>query len=222
MPSGLWDISAPHEHAPSETSVTLPVGGQVSIVEKLIVQPNPLGFTLFGQQVNISAPAGTQQLPLIIQFLIDESIVPDGITAANLPIFKGGVLVPPCAGPSHKASPDPCVAKTNQLTGTAEGDLQITIHTSTASAWNFGRQGGGANPALGDVNGSGSIDSLDALLVLFHAAGMSDVPFLNVADVNSAGSINPIDATLILQFTADVIDGFTVGTPSGVFWTWLR
>ena len=207
---------------PIETSVTLPVGGQVSIVEKLIVQPNPTGFTLFGQQVNISAPAGTQQLPLIIQFLIDESIVPDGITAATLPIFKGGVLVPPCAGPAHKASPDPCVAKRNRLTGPAEDDIQITIHTSTASAWNFGQSGGGANPALGDVNGNGSIDPLDALLVLFHTAGMSDVPFPNVADVNSDGRIDPIDATLILQFAAELIGGFTAGTPSGAFWTWLR
>ncbi|MCH7698259.1 MAG: dockerin type I repeat-containing protein [Chloroflexi bacterium] len=207
---------------PIETSVTLPVGGQVSIVEKLIVQPNPTGFTLFGQQVNISAPAGTQQLPLIIQFLIDESIVPDGITAATLPIFKGGVFVPPCAGPAHKASPDPCVAKRNRLTGPAEDDIQITVHTSTASAWNFGQSGGGANPALGDVNGNGSIDPLDALLVLFHTAGMSDVPFPNVADVNSDGSIDAIDATLILQFAADLIGGFTAGTPSGAFWTWLR
>ena len=206
---------------PIETSVTLPVGGQVSIVEKLIVQPNPAGFTLFGQQVNISAPAGTQQLPLIIQFLIDESIVPDGITAGNLLIFKGGILVPPCTGPSHKASPDPCVAKRNQLTGIAEGDIQITIHTSTASAWNFG-QPGGAQPVLGDVDGSGTIDPRDALLVLFHAAGMSDVPFPNVADVNSDGRIDPIDATLILQVAADLVAGFTAATPSGVFWTWLR
>ena len=53
---------------PVETSVTLPLGGTVSIIEKLLVQPDPPGYQLFGQQVNISAPASTAQFPLIIMF----------------------------------------------------------------------------------------------------------------------------------------------------------
>lgn len=209
---------------PVETSVTLPIGGSVSIIEKLVVQPNPPGFTLFGQQVNISAPTGTPQLPLIIQFVLDESIIPDGITAANLPVFKGGVMVPPCAGPANVASPNPCVSKRNQLAGPAEGDIQITILSSTASAWNFGVPSGTEKPDLGDVNGDGQINPLDALLVLFQSSGMGSVLFPNVADVNGDGQINPLDATLILQYAADLIDTFPAGNrtaSSGVFWSWL-
>ncbi|MCH8007917.1 MAG: hypothetical protein IIC91_03565, partial [Chloroflexi bacterium] len=208
---------------PVETSVTLPVGGQVSIIEKLIVQPDPPGFHLIGQQVNISAPAGTAQFPLIIQFLLDESIIPDGVTAANLPLFKGGILVPDCTGAPEKASPDPCVAKRNTLTGPAEGDIQLTVHTSTASAWNFGQPTDTpppTKPDLGDVNGDTVIDPLDSLWVLFETAGIADMPFPNVADVNGDGVIDPLDASLILQFSAGLIDTFP-GAPSGVFWSWL-
>ena len=204
---------------PLETSVTLPVGGKVSIIEKLIVQPDPAGFHLIGQQVNISAPAGTAQFPLIIQFLLDESIIPDGVTAANIPLFKGGILVPNCADLSGKASPDPCVAKRVTLTGPAEGDIQLTVYTSTASAWNFGEPTG-PKPDLGDVNGDGTIDPLDALWVLFQTAGISEVPWPTVSDVNDDGVIGPLDASLILQFAADMIDEFP-GAPSGTFWSWL-
>ena len=211
------------ESDPVETSVTLPVGGKVSIVEKLIVQPDPPGYHLFGQQVNISAPAGTAQFPLIIQFLLDVSIIPEGTTAANLPLFKGGILVPNCTGPSGKASPDPCVAKRNTLTGPAEGDIQLTVHTSTASAWNFGEptdRPRPEKPELGDVNGDTVIDPLDALWVLFQSANIAEVPFPNVADINGDGAIDPLDASLILQLTAGVLDEFP-GAPSGIFWTWI-
>ncbi|MCI0855911.1 MAG: dockerin type I repeat-containing protein, partial [Chloroflexi bacterium] len=206
---------------PLETSVTLPVGGKVSIIEKLIVQPDPAGFHLIGQQVNISAPAGTAQFPLIIQFLLDESIIPEGVTAANIPLFKGGILVPNCADLSGKASPDPCVAKRVRLTGPAEGDIQLTVYTSTASAWNFGEPTTtGPKPDLGDVNGDGVIDPLDALWVVFQTAGIAEVPWPNVSDVNDDGVIDPLDASLILQFAAGLIDEFP-GAPSGIFWSWL-
>ncbi len=206
---------------PLETSVTLPVGGKVTITEKLINQPDPPGYHLFGQQSNISAPAGTSQFPLIVRFLLDESIVPDDITAANLPVFKGGILVPNCTGLSGTASPDPCVSKRNLLTGTAEGDIEITIHSSTASAWNFGEPTTPAEkPDLGDVNGDTVIDPLDALWVLFQAANIAEVPFPNVADVNGDGVIDPLDAALILQYAAGLIDTFP-GAPSGIFWSWL-
>ena len=205
---------------PLETSVTLPVGGKVTIAEKLIVQPDPPGFHLFGQQSNISAPAGAPGFPLIIQFLLDESIIPDGVTAANLPLFKGGILVPNCTGPSGTASPDPCVSKRNTLTGSAEGDIQLTVHSSTASSWNFGELTTALpKPDLGDTNGDGVVDPLDALWVLFDSAGVSGMLYPNVADVNDDGVINPVDASLILQYAAGLIDEFP-GAPSGLFWSW--
>ncbi len=215
---------------PLETSVTLPVGGVVTILEKVIIQPAPSGFTLFGQQVNISAPSGTSQLPLIIVFTLDSSIIPQGTTAQTLPVFKGGVLVPNCNGPATKAQPDPCISKRNLLIGPAAGDIQITVLTSTASSWNFGVSTSPlpGTPELGDVNGDGVINPIDSLWVLFEVIGLSTVPFPAAADVNDDGNIDPFDSLLILQKASGLISGFPAGSSSGggassggVFWSWL-
>ena len=196
---------------PIETSVTLPVGGVATILEKTIIQPNPNGFQLFGQQVNISAPPTTDQLPLIIEFVLDESIIPVGMTEQTLPIFKGGVLVPNCAGPANKAAPDPCVSKRNLLAGPATGDIQVTILSSTASSWNFGqpiRRPPTQTPALGDVNGDGFIDPIDSIWILFMVINVAELPFPNVADVNGDGTINAFDSLLILQLRSGLIGSF--------------
>ena len=56
---------------------------------------------------------------------------------------------------------------------------------------------------LGDVNGNGSIDSIDAALVLQFVADFIDS--VSNADVNEDSEINSIDAALILQFGAALI-----------------
>ncbi|MCH7488175.1 MAG: dockerin type I repeat-containing protein, partial [Chloroflexi bacterium] len=212
---------------PIETSVTLPVGGLVTILEKVIIQPNPSGFQLFGQQVNISAPSGTAQLPLIIEFLLDTSIIPLGMTEQTLPIFKGGVLVPNCTGPANKAAPDPCVAKRNLLSGPAAGDIQITVFSSTASAWNFGQPSVlpiTTTPELGDVNCDGGIDPLDSLWILFKVIDVAELPCPDVADVNGDGNIDASDSLLILQMDSGLIDTFPNAAGSaggGTFWRWI-
>ena len=59
---------------------------------------------------------------------------------------------------------------------------------------------------VGDANGDGSIDSIDAALILQEEAGLiSSVPHPEVADVNEDGVINAVDAALILQFTAGLL-----------------
>jgi hypothetical protein len=63
-----------------------------------------------------------------------------------------------------------------------------------------------AATACGDVNGNGSINPVDALLILQLSAGL--IPSLMnaaSADVNHNGTINAIDATLILQEAAGII-----------------
>ncbi|MCH8064569.1 MAG: dockerin type I repeat-containing protein [Chloroflexi bacterium] len=212
---------------PVETSVTLPVGGLVTILEKVIIQPNPNGFILIGQQVNISAPSGTAQLPLIIEFLLDTSIIPLGMTAQTLPIFKGGVLVPNCTGVANKADPDPCVAKRNLLSGPAAGDIQITVFSSTAGTWNFGQPSvlpRTTTPELGDVNCDGGIDPIDSLWILFHVVDVAELPCPEVADVNGDGNIDAFDSLWILQLDAGLIDSFPNAAGSaggGTFWRWI-
>ena len=66
----------------------------------------------------------------------------------------------------------------------------------------------GADPAQPipnsiDVNCSGSVDSIDALLVLqFNAGLLGQLACEENADANGDGAVNSVDATLILQFVA--------------------
>ncbi len=63
---------------------------------------------------------------------------------------------------------------------------------------------------LGDVNNDGSIDNIDAMLVLQNSVGLIDNSKLTVdaADVNGDGNIDNIDAMLILQHSVGLITKF--------------
>ena len=57
---------------------------------------------------------------------------------------------------------------------------------------------------MGDASKDGSVDAIDAALVLQYDAGLLASINPN-ADVNNSGVINPIDAALILQYAAQLI-----------------
>ncbi|MCH8008599.1 MAG: dockerin type I repeat-containing protein [Chloroflexi bacterium] len=58
----------------------------------------------------------------------------------------------------------------------------------------------------GDVSCDGTVDPVDAALILQFAAGLIDtLPCGGLADVNEDGRTDPIDASLILQFAAGLI-----------------
>ncbi len=60
--------------------------------------------------------------------------------------------------------------------------------------------------AVGDVNCSGAIDSIDAALVLQLTAGLvSSLSCQQNADANADGTTNSIDAALILQYSAGLV-----------------
>ncbi len=130
------DISANGATAafPVQTSVTTPDGGTVSITVENGSGPSPTGFTSLGVDFDISAPPASAADPLVLIFLIHESVVPPDLGAASIQLLKDGVVVPACTGPPGIASPDPCVAD-RQYAG---GVFQITALTSTASIWSFG------------------------------------------------------------------------------------
>ena len=59
---------------------------------------------------------------------------------------------------------------------------------------------------LGDVDGSGFIDSVDALWLLWLDVGMvSGVPIPEAADVNDYGFLDSVDALYILCIDTGVI-----------------
>ena len=119
---------------PLNTTITSPVGGAVSITETSTAQQAPSGFTFFGKQVNIEAPQATVENPLILKFVLDASLLPEGQDPNTIEVFRNGTLAGECADASGTASPDPCVSKREALAG---GDVAITVLTSHASAWNF-------------------------------------------------------------------------------------
>jgi WD40 repeat protein len=121
---------------PVETNLTIPagVGGTVSITETSTTQQAPAGFSFLDQQVEITAPAATPNIPLTLQLRIDSSKVPSGQTENDIEIFRNGVRVGDCTGAAATASPDPCVSGRQRLT---DGDVLITALTSKASIWNF-------------------------------------------------------------------------------------
>ena len=120
---------------PVETSVTTPHAGTVSIEVTSTTATSPTGFQFLAQQVNITAPPTTPNMPLVIAFTLDSSLVPAGADENTIHLFKGGVQVPPCTGAPGAASPDPCVSNRDLL---PDGDIEITVLTSTASSWNLG------------------------------------------------------------------------------------
>jgi parallel beta-helix repeat protein len=69
----------------------------------------------------------------------------------------------------------------------------------------------GDSPAMkdgvpGDVDCSGSVNSIDAAFLLQHTAGLiGSLPCAANADVNGDGNTNSLDAALILQFSAGLI-----------------
>jgi hypothetical protein len=64
-------------------------------------------------------------------------------------------------------------------------------------------------PALGDVDSSGSITIIDALVVAQHYIGLSPSPFFTVsADVNCDSTIDIIDALLVARRYVGLINAF--------------
>lgn len=136
LPGGTVSTGGtPSPADPVETSVTTPVGGQVTITDTEATGPAPAGFELLGMAIDITAPAATAADPLTLVFRIDGSLLgPAGLDHTSVQVLKDGVAVAAC-DTAVPADPDPCVAARSPL---AEGGAEITVSTSTASLWSFG------------------------------------------------------------------------------------
>ncbi len=131
---------------PVTAAVISPVAGPITITEVSPPGPPPVGsgYTFVGTQLDIAAPAATTANPLTLVFTIDQatlaSVDPD-LTATTVSIFRNGILVSPCttSGADDPATPDPCVALRETLSGGADqGDARVTVFSSAASSWTVG------------------------------------------------------------------------------------
>lgn len=66
---------------------------------------------------------------------------------------------------------------------------------------------------LGDVNGDGTVDILDAALIQKHTVGKVDLSYkqLTLADVNGDGTVDILDAAMIQKYAVNKIDFFPGG-----------
>ncbi len=65
-------------------------------------------------------------------------------------------------------------------------------------------------PTLGDANGDGGVNNIDASLALQYDSGLINLEeaAFAAADVDGNGGVNNIDASLMLQFDSGIISGF--------------
>jgi len=119
---------------PVAAAVTTPVAGAVSITTSSATDTPPGGYSLLGEQVQITAPQAAAGDPLVLAFRLDGSLLPAGVAPADVAVFRDGVLVADCTGAG--AVPDPCIAS-RTMSG---DDVVLVVRSSTASRWNLGRQ----------------------------------------------------------------------------------
>jgi hypothetical protein len=118
---------------PLETTVTHPGGATVTIRE-FANGGGPL--QLLGQSVEITATGGTAPTaanPIVIEMVVDASLVPTGQTLESLVVYRDGVAIGPCTV-AGQAVPDPCVVRST----TPLGDFVFTIYTTSASVFAIG------------------------------------------------------------------------------------
>ena len=128
---------------PLETGVTVPATvvtpAPVTITEQAITGSPPANYGFFGLEVVITAPVATAASPLVLTFTIDATAMPAGQDASTIVLFRNGVPVPDCTAADGSATPDPCVALRETLSGAPwNGDARLTARTSQASTWNTG------------------------------------------------------------------------------------
>jgi len=87
------------------------------------------------------------------------------------------------------------------------GNDILPANTSGANATVTGSPPCAAGGVVGDSNCNGTVNAIDAALVLQHDAGLLDeIACEDLADANQNGTVNAIDATLILQYDAGFLD----------------
>lgn len=119
---------------PVQTSITSPTSGELLIEHATVASATLAGYQLLDQIIHIEAPPATPLAPLSFGFELDSSLL-HGAVAADVAVFRNNILVPNCTGSPGIAVPDPCIASRVDV---GNGNVGLTLLTSTASVWSFG------------------------------------------------------------------------------------
>jgi hypothetical protein len=119
---------------PVQATITSPTSGNLIIEHASVASATLAGYQLLDQIIHIEAPPATSVAPLSFGFELDSSLL-HGAVAADVAVFRNNTLVPNCTGAPGVAVPDPCISSRVDL---GNGNVGITLLTSTASIWSFG------------------------------------------------------------------------------------
>jgi hypothetical protein len=94
---------------------------------------------------------------------------------------------------------------------TGGGTCQVTMDANKSVTASFAPEGS----TLGSVNGDGSVDSTDALIILSANVGMNTSQFcpMNCGDVNADNFVDSTDALIVLSYNGGMTVPFPVGQP---------
>lgn len=114
----------------------------------------------------------------------------------------------PSEAPSEQPSEEPSDAPVDSSADVS--DDTSADESGDTSADESGDISGDVEYILGDVNGDGNVNNIDATQVLQHDSAILTLegPSLAAADTNADGAVNNIDAARILQLDAGIIDEF--------------
>ncbi len=120
-----------------------------------------------------------------------EVVLSSASTGTNVSIYYGTATLAPTPGPTPVETIPPTAAPTGAAT-----PEQSPVPTP-------------GGKLTGDVNGSGTVDIVDALLVAQYYVGLAPSGFdAAVADVNGDGLMDIVDALRIAQYYVGLIPGF--------------
>jgi hypothetical protein len=113
----------------------------------------------------------------VLEFLLDPSLMPAGVTFQNLDIWRNGTQVPACNNGTTQAAPDPCVASRTAYPAPSGGGADIVVRTSEASLWQFGSSSNDTVPPVVTVPSDMTVlqTSPKGTPVVFTASALDDV-----------------------------------------------
>jgi PKD repeat protein len=116
-------------------------------------------------------------------------------------IIEGNLLIKVVGAGINEEVVTVTITATDENENSAEGSIEVTV-----------------NPAFGDLNADGRVNSFDASRVLQNVVELYEFNEIQqeIADISSDGRINSYDASLILQYAVELIDQIPVGSPNAL------